>query len=235
MERKTFYPLYLLSNLDPTQFLVDYSTMLNIDFIQILLSAYPQSEHQRSVLNQYLDTGANVTFIRQFVHLINRLNYFTLQAEQWTYYYQLGLTEGIWSGHVSKRMGKLNSMPYTYGRRKGFIEKRQRYYQEQRQEITDRLQYHRQQAPLYMDTNQLVSMLKDFVKHDQYRLCVELQRRRYVLKFDAKDHQLVQEFYQLKPRLSEVCQTSSHLQDIHLIVVSVHLDSFRENNLESSS
>jgi hypothetical protein len=32
---------------------------------------------------------------------------------------------------------------------------------------------------------------------------MELERRRSMLKFDAKDHQLVQTFYQLKPRQTE--------------------------------
>jgi hypothetical protein len=33
---------------------------------------------------------------------------------------------------------------------------------------------------------------------------LELERRRHILKFDAKDHQLVEAFYHLKPRQTEV-------------------------------
>ena len=41
---------------------------------------------------------------------------------------------------------------------------------------------------------------------DQYPLRMELERRRGMLKFDAKDHQLVHTFYNLKTRQTEVCE-----------------------------
>ncbi len=38
----------------------------------------------------------------------------------------------------------------------------------------------------------------------------ELERRRYMLQYDAQEHKLVNEFYKLKPRKSEVNETVIH-------------------------
>jgi hypothetical protein len=48
-------------------------------------------------------------------------------------------------------------------------------------------------------------ILNAFLDKDHYHLRIELERRRQILKFDAKDHQLIETFYQLKPRKTEVC------------------------------
>jgi hypothetical protein len=55
-----------------------------------------------------------------------------------------------------------------------------------------------------VDSNQIVTIVNNIVDKDQYQLRLELERRRHILKFDAKDHQLVDAFYQLKPRQTEV-------------------------------
>ncbi len=44
----------------------------------------------------------------------------------------------------------------------------------------------------------------DFVDQDQYQLRVEFERRKHILQYDAKDHRLVETFYQLQPRQIEV-------------------------------
>jgi hypothetical protein len=51
-----------------------------------------------------------------------------------------------------------------------------------------------------------MAIITDLVHEDQYELRMELERRRGMLKFDAKDHQLVHTFYNLNPRQTEVCK-----------------------------
>ena len=140
----------------------------------------------------------------------NKLNYFKLQDEQWSYYYHLGITEGIWNGRVSKKMALINSMCYTYGRQKTLIDQRRKYFKQQLQDITTKLHEHLQQVPSMMDPNQLMMIAHDIVDKDQYQLHVEFERRKHILKFDAKDHQLVETFYQLKPRQTEVRENHSN-------------------------
>ncbi|CAF1191832.1 unnamed protein product, partial [Didymodactylos carnosus] len=57
-------------------------------------------------------------FTRQLTQLLNKLNYSKLLHEQWIYYYNLGMTEDIWTGQVSPKMAVVHAMYYTYGRRK---------------------------------------------------------------------------------------------------------------------
>ena len=52
--------------------------------------------------------------------------------------------------------------------------------------------------------DRLMIMVNDFIYQEQYQLRMEFERRRAMLKFDAKDHQLVKLFYALKPRQTEV-------------------------------
>ena len=49
-----------------------------------------------------------------------------------------------------------------------------------------------------------MGIVNDLVDKVQYQLRLELERRKHMLKFDAKDHQLVETFYQLQPRKTEV-------------------------------
>ena len=59
-------------------------------------------------------------------------------------------------------------------------------------------------SPSNIDPNQLMTTANEIVDKDQYQLRVEFERRQHILTFNAKDHRLVQTFYQLKPRLTEV-------------------------------
>jgi hypothetical protein len=199
LTKKTFYPLHILSNIDPSVFLSNYSTVCNTSFKQIFSTHF-----SINIYDELLDNDEKIIFTRQLFELINKLNYIKLQDEQWSYYYHLGETEGIWTGRVSKKMALVNSMCYTYGRRKQLIEQRLKYFKQQLDEITFKLQEHLQQAPSTIDLNQLMIIANDIVDKDQYQLRVELERRKHILKFDAKDHHLVDTFYQLKPRQTEV-------------------------------
>jgi hypothetical protein len=201
---KKFYPLHILSNNELSAFLSDYITMSNVNFKQIL-STYALTHFRIDQLDEYLDMEEEITFVRQLVQLIDKLKYFKLQDEQWSYYLQLGLNDGIWTGRVSKKMAQDNSMSHTYGRRKLLIEQRRKYFQEQLKTITGQIQQHLKQPHFNMDIDKLMIILDDFIDKDHYFLRIELERRRQILKLDAQDHQLIETFYQLKPRKTEVC------------------------------
>ncbi|CAF1372343.1 unnamed protein product [Rotaria sordida] len=201
--RKKCYPSHIRSNIDPTQLLFDYSIISNKDFQQ-KLSIVITRNNERNFLIELFNNEETLTSIRQLTQSINKLNYSILQHEQWTYYYNLGIREGIWNGRVSKKMALINSMCSTYGRRKILIEQRQKYFQQQIEENTSEIDEHLKQLSTSIDANRLIEIIIDLVCQDQNQLRLEFQRRRSMLKFDAKDHQLVEAFYQLKPRQTEI-------------------------------
>ncbi len=88
----------------------------------MLLTSTSKDDIDTNALIELLNKEEIFIFIRQLTQLINKLNYFKLQNEQWTYYYNLGMREGIWNGRISKKMANGNSMYHTYGRSKMLIE-----------------------------------------------------------------------------------------------------------------
>ncbi|CAF3054034.1 unnamed protein product [Rotaria sp. Silwood2] len=159
-----------------------------------------------------------LTFTRHLTQLINKLNYFKLQNEQWSYYYHLGITEGLWTGRISMKMALNNSMHYTYGRSKNLIEQRRKKYEKQLEFIRNEAEKYIKQPrniTAQIDMNNMMTIITYLIHKDQYQLSIELERRRGTLKFDAKDHQLVQAFYQLKPRKTEIHSAKMIWKTIH--------------------
>lgn len=196
----------IATDTDPTLLLADYSMMPIQDFKEMLLTS--SSMHiDTNALKQLLDNEETCLFIRQLTQLVNKLSYSNLQNEQWTYYYNLGISEGIWTGRVSKKMATANSMCHTYGRSKKITEQRQRKYKQQSQQLQSDINEYMQQASALHDMSATMHTINNLIHKDQKQLYIELQRRRTMLQFDAKEHQLVQEFYQLNPRQTEVSKT----------------------------
>ncbi len=206
MKTRKYFPLNIDSNTDPTQFLFDYSIITNMIFkemffkIIVIFVTDPDKIDLMNVLN-----NENVlTFIRQLAQFMNKKNYTQLQLEQWTYYFHLGMTEGIWVGRVSTTMATVNSMCQTYGRSKIVIEQRQKKYQQQLEQIQNDINEYLKQAPALIDINKIITLINHLIHQDQSSLRLELERREDMLKFDAQEHQYVHVFYNLKPRPSEV-------------------------------
>ena len=152
-----------------------------------------------------LDNEETWTFTRQLTQLINQLNYLKLQDEQWAYYYQLGMNEGIWTGRVSKRMARDNSMCHSYGRSKHIVEQRRRKFQQQLEHMTGDIDKHMKQQPIpQWNSAMVINMIADLVDKNNYPLRVELERRREMLRYDAQDHRSIQAFYDLGPNQTEV-------------------------------
>ncbi|CAF5014335.1 unnamed protein product, partial [Rotaria sp. Silwood1] len=89
---------------DPTYLLPDYSKLSDSQFTQVLLTSAPTIMNKDKLI-ELLNQKHIFVFIRQLTQLINKLNCSKLQHEQWSYYSNLGLTEGIWNGRVSKTNG----------------------------------------------------------------------------------------------------------------------------------
>ena len=210
VKRKNYDPHFRHgSNTDPTPFLFDYSIISNIAFKEMLLTETTTgAAADNTRINSFVESWNNEetwTSTLQLTQLINRLNYLKLQDEQWAYYYHLGVTEGIWTGWVSKRMARDNSMCYTYGRSKHIIEQRRKKFQRQLKQIKIDIDQHMTQTSIPLcDLNTINSIVTDLVAKNQYPLRVEFERRKAMLQFDAKDHQCIQAFYDLKPSQTQV-------------------------------
>ena len=200
MTSRRVYPLHIVSQIDPYGLILDFSAMSNAEFKHLLLT-------KTSIPNEYLFIDDNVTYVRQLFNLTAKAEYFLLQHDQWQHYYLFGRNTGVWCGFVSKTMAEANSMPYTYGRQKLFIEHRRKYFETQLLKTTEQLEQHTDSWNSNMDIKRLLDITDHFIDKDQRQLRVEMTRRQRVLVYDYEDHQLVRSFYKLKPRNSEVCAT----------------------------
>jgi len=193
------------SNTDPTSFLFDYSIISNIAFKEMLLTETTPDTTRINLFVEPWNNEETWTFTQQLTQLINQLNYLKLQDEQWAYYYHLGITEGIWAGRVSKRMARDNSMCYTYGRSKHIIEQRRKKFQRQLKQIQSDIDQHMAQTTIPLcDLNAIKNIVTAIVAKNQFPLRVEFDRRRAMLRLDAKDHQCIQAFYALQPSQTQV-------------------------------
>ena len=226
---KASNPLDIGTNTDPTLLLTDYSKMHNENFKEILLTS---TDTDTNALKQLLDNDGICTYIRQLAQLVNKLNYSKLQNEQWTYYYNLGINEGIWTGRVSKKMADANSMCHTYGRSKTLIHQQQLKYKRQVEQMQSDFDEYTKQATFHIDMNKTMDIIVNLINKDQDKLCTELRRRRTMLHFDYKEHQLVNDFYLLKPRQTEV---SEQIIQYYLFYVLTSLGSISKNNMESNT
>ena len=192
---------------DPTLYLCDFATISNLAFKEMFFKMMDVQENTSTF--EVFQNEETLTYLRLATQFSNQLNYTKLQLEQWNYYYNLGTTEKIWTGRVSKKKAQMNSMPYTYGRSKTLIEQRRKKYKQQLDVIQQQMtQYLEQKVNMNMEMNQILEILNNFIEKDQSRLRIELKRRRIILKLDAQEHQLVQAFYNLNPRKSEVSYIS---------------------------
>ena len=130
-KKKKSNPLDITSNTDPTLLLSDYSNISNVKLREMLLTAIPEIDINTNVFMNFLDNEEMFIFIRQLIQLINKLNYYKLQYEQWSYYYNLGTKEKIWTGRGSKKIANINSMCNRYGRSKVLIQQHHQKYKQQ--------------------------------------------------------------------------------------------------------
>jgi hypothetical protein len=207
-EEKSYAMMDSSLNSDPTLMLVNYLTMSQINFKEALLNLTSNGIDTQQLVQIISDNEDIFLFIRQLTQLINQFNYLQLQIQQWNYYYELGMTQGIWHGRVSKKMANIHSMCHAYGRTKTLIQQRLQKYKEQLEYIRNEIdEYIKKISTDYNnDMYKITYVINNLIYKDQYPLRIELERRRHMLQLDAKEHQLVSDFYQLKPRKSEVSE-----------------------------
>ncbi|CAF4330108.1 unnamed protein product, partial [Adineta steineri] len=77
---------------------IDYTNIPDQIFFHMLSTAFNDVDK----LGHFLNEKEKLKFIREYTNLIDRLSYVKLQEQQWNYYYHIGMTQNIWSGHISK-------------------------------------------------------------------------------------------------------------------------------------
>ncbi|CAF3743000.1 unnamed protein product [Rotaria sp. Silwood1] len=199
---------------DPTYLLPDYSKLSDSQFTQTLLTSTSTIINQDNLI-EVLNQKDIFIFIRQLTQLLNRLYYSKLQHEQWSYYYNLGMTEGIWNGRVSKKMADANSMCYTYGRSKHLIKQRLDKHKLQYEKAQQTLDEHMKNTPSNIGMDNIINMIHNSIEKDQYQLRLELERRKTMLRLDAEEHRLIETFYELKPRQTEIKSAKIIWKAIH--------------------
>ncbi|CAF4431921.1 unnamed protein product, partial [Rotaria sp. Silwood2] len=106
--RSIYYPVDLATSSDSTLLLGDYLLISDNKFKEMLLTSMPNNI-DNDALVELLNQKDILLSIRQLTQLINKLHYSQLQHEQWTYYHNLGITKGIWTGRVPKKMAEANA------------------------------------------------------------------------------------------------------------------------------
>jgi hypothetical protein len=203
----------------PVNELPDYLKVPDRAFKQMLSTALDGAD---KVVHQ-LDTAEKLDFARHYACLIHRLFYVQLQHEQWDYYFQLGMKDNIWTGRVSKKWAKLNSIGHAYGRSAALIEQRRIKIQQQLLQAGNTLkEFGDQNLPVWISQNSppfdlqaMSTVITAYVRKGQHKLRQQFEHRRRLLIFDATDHRLVQAFYDVMPSQEQVsfyCNAFTRIQ-----------------------
>ncbi|CAF1259529.1 unnamed protein product [Rotaria sp. Silwood1] len=160
---------------DLTLLLLDYSTISDSKFTQMLLTSTTNLMNHDALI-ELLKQKEILIFIRQLTQLLNKLNYSQLQHEQWSYYYNLDMSKATWNGRVSKKMADTNSMYYTYGRFKTLIKQRLDKYKLQCEKAQKAFHEHMKKALVIMDIENITNMINNLIKNHQHQLRLELKR-----------------------------------------------------------
>ena len=176
---------------------------------EMLLQAFNDDTEK---LTHYLNGNQNIQFASEYINLISRLSCIKLKQSQWNWYHHIGMTRNIWTTRIPKHIAERNSICYTYGRCRRIIEQHRQKTQQQLQETQNTLQLFEQQIlsksvhpnNCCSEIQTLSSILHTFIHQNQQKLRDQLEYERQELILDATDHQLVQQFFRLKPMKSQV-------------------------------
>ena len=187
----------------------DYMNTSDEAFHRMLLQAFINDTEK---LNHFLNENEQIPFIRRYTSLMGRVSYIKLQQLQWDWYYDIGMTRNIWTGRIQKDVAAKNSICYTYSRSKTCIEKRLKTIQKQLQEAQNALESFEHEIlskssydiDCCSEIRSLSSIVYTFIDEKQQKLRDLFEYEKQMLIFDANDHYLVQDFYRLKPSISQV-------------------------------
>lgn len=186
----------------------NYSSILDEIFSQMLSVAFSGAEKLSCLLN----VDEKLKFIRDYTSLIDRQSYVQLQEFQWKYYYDIGMTQNIWTGHLAKHLAEKYSICHIYGRSKTLIEQRLKQIERQLQQVHNAIQHFEDEmlSKCAFDEDcanamrKLSSILHLFVQEKQRSLQYEFEYKRKMFILDATDHQLLQKFFDAQPNKSHV-------------------------------
>ncbi|CAF4115356.1 unnamed protein product [Adineta steineri] len=187
---------------------VDCKNISDDIFIQMLSTAF----HNTDKLNLLINQEEQILFIRQYTNLIDRLYCLQLQQSQWNYYHHIGITQNIWTGRMAKHLAEKNSICHAYGRSKTFIAQRQKQIEKHLQQAQYAVQQFEQEIIIKMvqhgdylfEMKVLFSIIEKFVQEKQRSVQYDYEYKREMLILDATDHQLVNEFFKIEPKKSQI-------------------------------
>ena len=167
-------------------------------------------EHDDNTI-QYLNTKAEIQFVRQMTEATNDVYYFDLQRQLWQAYYDIGAKEDVWTSRLPKSFAKQHHTCRTYGFPKHIIEKRQNEANQQLKQAIDTLQQYLteleksvQQWQSSIHSAILSNAINECVKSAQRRLRQEFDYKKKMLVFNCNDHQWIKQFYDLQPSVDQV-------------------------------
>ncbi|CAF4429654.1 unnamed protein product, partial [Rotaria sp. Silwood2] len=137
-------PLSEATSSDPTLLLPDYLTISDSKFKEMLLTSTSNNINTDALI-ELLNQKEILLFIRQLTQLVNKLNYSQLQNEQWSYYYNLGMTEVL----IKQRLEK---------------------YKQQCPQIQETINQHMKTIPPNIDTTIIANTINSSIHKDQHQL-----------------------------------------------------------------
>ena len=129
-----------------------------------------------------------------------------------SYYHDIGMTQNIWHGRLSKRLAEKYSISHTYGRSKILIEQRIKQIEQHLQQVQTAIKpFEEEIVPkcshddnCFSTMKKLFTIIHQFVQEKKQSLQDEFQYKREILILDTTDHQLLQQFFALQPNKSHV-------------------------------
>jgi hypothetical protein len=205
----------------------DYAKIPDEIFSQMFSTAFDGTQNFVCFLNE----DEKIKFIRHYTSLIDRLSYLQLQEFQWKHYYQIGMTQNIWTGRIAKYRAQKYSIHYTYGRSKKLIQQRLHQIEQHLEKAHHAIQQFEEEflskfEPKnysFIKMKECNAIIYKFVEEKQRSLQHDFEYKREILVFDATDHQLLQKFFDLDPNKSQVNTYSAKYSTIFHVFINIYL------------
>lgn len=172
-------------------------------------------------LVQCLNTPEKIRLVRDMTELTNDLCFKDYQEKLWQEYSNISAKDNNWwESKITKQFGSQNATCRMYKPSKSYIEERQATISKQKQRIGNQFkeclskllnQIERWQPSI--DGTLLSHAINECVRNSQRRLNEEFQYKKEMLTFDWNDHQLLQQFYALKPN-NELIQLAQEIWQV---------------------
>ena len=188
---------------------VDYTDIGNEVFLQMLSTGFNSLEYFKHISN-----GEDpLKFIQRYLDLVNQECYSELHLDQCEFFHQIGTTEDIWNGRVSKHMAEKYSIRETYGASKDEMTGRLQQMKTQLEQTRNKVKQFEAdflakcpsgEDQLLRMMHELSSIVHRFVKDKQKHIRNDLYHHQELLILYATDHLLLQMFFDLEPTDTQV-------------------------------